>query len=84
MPASQLAVGTASGETAIAAGQGLFGATGLIIAAISSVGGGYVYQEWGMTVVWPMVTLLMAVCLAFAYLRGKHSDWQVKGELDPA
>ena len=47
MPASQLAVGTASGETAIAAGQGLFGATGLIIAAISSVGGGYVYQEWG-------------------------------------
>ena len=84
MPASQLAVGTASGESAIAAGQGLFGATGLIIAAISSVGGGYVYQEWGMTVVWPMVTLLMAVCLAFAYLRGKHGDWQVKGESGPA
>ncbi len=84
MPASQLAVGTASGESAIAAGQGLFGATGLIIAAISSVGGGYVYQEWGMTVVWPMVTLLMAVCLAFAYLRGKQGDWQVKGESGPA
>ena len=84
MPASQLAVGTASGETAIAAGQGLLGATGLIIAAISSVGGGFVYQEWGMTVVWPMVTLLMALCLAFAYIRGKRGDWQAKVEPDPA
>lgn len=71
MPATQLAVGKASGETALAAGQGLFGAVGLIVAAVASLGGGYLYQSAGAAAVWLTVASAMIVCLAFAYLRGR-------------
>ncbi len=75
MPASQLAVGYASGESAIAAGQGLFGATGLIVAALASVAGGFVYQNWGAMVVWLAVSALMGSCLLFALFRGRGKLW---------
>ena len=71
MPATQLAVGKASGETALAAGQGLFGAVGLIVAAVASLGGGYLYQTAGAAAVWITVASAMIVCLAFAYWRGR-------------
>ena len=71
MPATQLAVGKASGESALSAGQGLFGAIGLIVAAIASLGGGYLYQSAGAGTVWLTVASAMIVCLAFAYWRGR-------------
>ena len=71
MPATQLAVGKASGESALSAGQGLFGAIGLIVAAVASLGGGYLYQSAGAGTVWLTVASAMIVCLIFAYWRGR-------------
>lgn len=71
MPATQLAVGKASGESALSAGQGLFGAIGLIVAAVASLGGGYLYQSAGAGTVWLTVASAMIVCLVFAYWRGR-------------
>ena len=82
MPASQLAVGQASGEQALAAGQGLFGATGLVVAAAASLGGGYLYQTAGPSTVWLTVALAMALCLVFAYWRGRGSVWVQTPEVD--
>ena len=75
MPASQLAVGYASGENALAAGQGLFGATGLIVAAIASIAGGYLYQQGGATVLWLVTSFSMLACIGFARWRGGQGEW---------
>jgi len=49
----------------------LFGAVGLIVAAVASLGGGYLYQTAGAAAVWITVACAMVVCLAFAYWRGR-------------
>ncbi len=71
MPALQLAVGKASGEQALAAGQGLFGAIGLIVAATASLGSGLLYQLYGGPTVWAVVVICMFTCLGYAYWRGR-------------
>jgi len=71
MPAMQLAVGKASGEQALAAGQGLFGAVGLIVAAVASLGSGLLYQYYGGPIVWLAVAICMVICLSFGYWRGR-------------
>ncbi|MCR9279744.1 MAG: MFS transporter [Pseudomonadaceae bacterium] len=76
MPATQLAVGYASGENAIAAGQGLYGAAGLIVAAVASIGGGSVYQHYGAKELWIGSAAFMLVCLVFAHWRGRAGNWQ--------
>lgn len=70
MPASQLAVAQASGENAVATGQGLFGATGMAVGAVTAVAGGLLYQELGATGLWWISAGAMAVCLVFAWWRG--------------
>jgi predicted MFS family arabinose efflux permease len=70
MPASQLAVGQASGEGALAAGQGLFGATGMAVAAVTAVGGGALYQTLGAAGLWWIAALAMVVCMIFSWWRG--------------
>jgi predicted MFS family arabinose efflux permease len=70
MPASQLAVGQASGEGAFAAGQGLFGATGMAVAAVTAVAGGALYQQLGASGLWWISALVMVICMAFAWWRG--------------
>jgi predicted MFS family arabinose efflux permease len=70
MPASQLAVGQASGEGALAAGQGLFGATGMAVAAVTAVAGGALYQQLGASGLWWISALVMVICMAFAWWRG--------------
>ena len=71
MPALQLAVGKASGEQALAAGQGLFGAIGLIVAATASLGSVLLYQLYGGPTVWAVVVICMFTCLGYAYWRGR-------------
>ena len=44
MPATQFAVAKASGEDAIASGQGLFGATGMLVAAVTASASGWLYD----------------------------------------
>ena len=75
MPATQLAVGYASGEGALAAGQGLFGATGLAVAALASVGAGVLYEGLGAAGVWWASAGAMVVCIVLARLQGKGHDW---------
>jgi MFS family permease len=75
MPAMQLAVGKASGETALAAGQGLYGAISLLVAAGASIGAGAVYQSHGAAGLWISVAGVMTVCIAFANFRGRKAAW---------
>lgn len=76
MPATQLAVGYASGESALAAGQGLFGAVGLVVAAFASIGSGAVYQAYGAEGLWFGAAAAMALCIAAAWWIGRGTDWR--------
>lgn len=70
MPATQLAVAQASGEDSLAAGQGLYGATGMVVGAVTAGAGGIIYQEIGSAGLWISSGLLMSVLLALAWWRG--------------
>lgn len=70
MPANQMSVGRASPEDAIAAGQGLYGALGLAVAAIAAIASGALYQSLGALGLWWISAFVMALCLAFAWIRG--------------
>jgi len=70
MPANQIAIGRASGDEALAAGQGLFGAIGLAVAAVAAVSGGTLYQLLGAAGLWFSSSLAMVFCLVFAWIRG--------------
>ena len=75
MPAIQLAVGVASGKGALAAGQGLFGALGLLVAAVASLAGSYIYQISGPFLLWLSSGLMMALFVGLAIFLGKGHDW---------
>lgn len=75
MPAIQLAVGYASGEEALASGQGLYGASGLVVATAASFLSGLIYQTQGATVLWVGTAALMVVCILVAVWRGHGENW---------
>ena len=70
MPATQFAVIKACGEDAIASGQGLFSATGMIVAAATASVAGWIYDFWGATGIWWISAGFMIVLMAFAWWRG--------------
>ncbi|MEM7218680.1 MAG: MFS transporter [Pseudomonadota bacterium] len=70
MPANSLAVGYASGEGALAAGQGLLGAVGMIVAGATAFASGAVYEHYGAAGLWVGAAAVMAVCIIFAWFRG--------------
>ena len=70
MPATQFAVARASGEDAIASGQGLFGATGMLIAAVTASAGGWLYDLSGASGLWWISASAMIVLLLIAWWRG--------------
>lgn len=76
IPAIQLGVGYASGEEALAAGQGLFGATGLVVAAATSLASGALYQTLGPEGLWLIAGAAMVICIGVARWRGRHGDWR--------
>ena len=69
-------VGVASGKGALAAGQGLFGALGLLVAAVASLAGSYIYQISGPFLLWLSSGLTMALFVGLAILLGKGHDWR--------
>ena len=71
MPASQLAVAEVSGDD-IAAGQGLFGACGLAVAAAVAFVGGAVYSAYGPAVLFASQACIMAITLLGAYYLGRN------------
>lgn len=70
MPATQLAVAQASGEDAVAAGQGLYGATSMIVGAVTAGAGGIIYQEAGASGLWFISSGAMAVLMLISWFRG--------------
>ena len=70
MPAAQMAVARASGEDAVAAGQGLYGAIGMVVGAITAGAGGFIYQETGAAGLWIGAGIMMSFLMAFAWWRG--------------
>lgn len=70
MPATQFAVARASGEDAIASGQGLFGAIGMLIAAVTASAGGWLYDLSGASGLWWISASAMIVLLLIAWWRG--------------
>jgi MFS family permease len=71
MPASQLAVAEVSGSD-IAAGQGLFGACGLAVAAAVAFAGGAVYSAYGPTVLFAGQAGIMVITLLGACYLGRE------------
>ncbi len=69
MPANQVAVAMSSPPDQFAAGQGLLGATGLAIAAVSALVGAAVYDAFGRSAIFSGTAVLMMVCLAIARWR---------------
>ena len=69
MPANQVAVAMSSPPDQLAAGQGLLGATGLAIAAISALVGGAVYDSFGRTAIFAGTAMLMMICLGISRWR---------------
>lgn len=69
MPANQVAVAMSSPPDQFAAGQGLLGATGLAIAAVSALVGAAVYDAFGRSAIFSGTAVLMIVCLAIARWR---------------
>ena len=70
MPATQFAVARASGEDAIASGQGLFGAIGMLIAAVTASVGGWLYDLSGASGLWWISASAMIVLMVIAWWRG--------------
>ena len=70
MPATQFAVARASGEDAIASGQGLFGAIGMLIAAVTASAGGLLYDLSGASGLWWISASAMIALMLIAWWRG--------------
>ncbi|MBO6658276.1 MAG: MFS transporter [Pseudomonadales bacterium] len=72
MPATQLAVTQASGEDALASGQGLYGAVSMAVGAVTAAVGGILYQEGGAGSVWWTSGAAMIFFMMIAWWRGKE------------
>ncbi len=70
MPATQLAVTQASGQDAIATGQGLFGAVGMAVGAATAALSGILYEQSGAAGLWGISGTLMILLMIFAWWRG--------------
>ena len=70
MPATQIAVAQAGGEDAIASAQGLFGAVGMAVGAVTAGAGGILYQQMGAQGIWWIVSSVMILLMIVAWLRG--------------
>jgi len=70
MPATQFAVARASGEDAIASGQGLFGAVGMLVAAVTASAGGWLYDLSGASGLWWISASAMIALMLIAWWRG--------------
>ena len=71
MPANQVAIATASPPEQIAAGQGLFSATGTLVSGVVAFVAGHLYESNGPKTVYTAAAVAMAVLLALALLRGR-------------
>ena len=71
MPANQVAIATASPPEQIAAGQGLFSATGTLVSGLVAFLAGHLYESNGPETVYTVAAVAMVALLALALLRGR-------------
>ena len=69
MPANQVAMAIASPPEQIAAGQGLLGAIGLAVAAVSALAGAAIYDAYGRTAIFTGTAIAMMICVLIARQR---------------
>jgi predicted MFS family arabinose efflux permease len=70
MPAVQMAVTQASGEDALASGQGLYGAVSMAVGTITALAGGLLYETYGANELWWSAAIAMFILMILAWLRG--------------
>jgi MFS family permease len=65
-PAAQAAVAQSSGSELLAAGQGLYGASGNLVAGASAVAAAPVYDAFGAPVLWTAAAVVIGACVIIA------------------
>jgi MFS family permease len=80
-PAGQAAVAASSPPDLVAAGQGLYEATGLVIAATSAAIAAPVYQQWGAAAVWCPLAGAIGLFGVLAYRTGSAEEKLRRREL---
>jgi MFS family permease len=75
-PAGQAAVAQASPPELVAAGQGLYEATGLVIAATSAAIAAPLYGQWGAAALWTPLALAIGAFGVLAYRSGSEQPQQ--------
>jgi MFS family permease len=73
-PAGQAAVANASPPELVAAGQGLYEATGLVIAATSAAIAAPLYGQWGAAALWCPLALAIGLFGVLAYRSGSRDE----------
>lgn len=69
MPANQVAIAMSSPPEQLATGQGLLGATGLAVAALSALIGSWAYDTFGRSTVFTATAILMMIAVVVARQR---------------
>lgn len=71
MPANQVAVATATPPEQLAAGQGLFTASGTLVSGLVAYGAGALYETQGQATLYTVASVAMAVLLAASLARSR-------------
>ena len=83
LPANQVAVAMSSPPEELASGQGLLGAVGLAVAALSALVGAAVYDAFGRTTIFTATAVVMMFCLLLARQRWR-ADPSRADDAEPA
>jgi len=76
--AGQAAVAESSPAALVAAGQGLYEATGLVIAATSAAIAAPLYGQWGAAALWTTLGLTVGLCGLLAYRMGAEEEREIR------
>jgi DHA1 family multidrug resistance protein-like MFS transporter len=76
--AGQAAVAESSPPALVAAGQGLYEATGLVIAATSAAVAAPLYGQWGAAALWTTLGITVGVCGLLAHRMGAEEEREIR------
>jgi MFS family permease len=82
-PAGQAAVAESSPPALVAAGQGLYEATGLVIAAMSAAIAAPLYGQWGAAALWCPLAAAIGVFGLLAYRMGADEEREIRTRAAP-
>jgi MFS family permease len=82
-PAGQAAVAESSPPALVAAGQGLYEATGLVTAAVSASIAAPLYGQWGAAALWCTLAVALGVFALLAYAMGAEEERRIRTRAAP-